>query len=48
MELKSFFLSSSGDNEIEINGGTLSAGDYIYELIIDGKKVDSKKMTLTR
>ena len=47
-ELKSFPLSNPGINEITINGGTLPVGDYLYTLVIDGKKMDSKKMMLTR
>ncbi|MFI5136167.1 MAG: tail fiber domain-containing protein, partial [Chitinophagales bacterium] len=47
-ELKSFPLSNSGVNEISIDGGTLPAGEYFYILTIDGKKIDSKKMVLTR
>ena len=43
-----YTLHQSGLNEIEIAGNTLPAGDYIYELSVDGKKIDSKKMTLTR
>lgn len=43
-----YTLHQTGLNEILIAGNTLPAGDYIYELSIDGKKIDSKKMTLTR
>ena len=47
-ELKSFPLSNPGINEITINGGTLPVGEYLYSLVIDGNKMDSKKMMLTR
>jgi len=47
-EMQSFPLSNSGMNEIKIDAGTLSAGDYIYSLSIDGKMIDSKRMTITR
>jgi hypothetical protein len=33
---------------IEIQGGELGAGLYIYSLIIDGKEIDTKRMILTR
>lgn len=45
-ELKSFMLNHAGRNEITLNGSTLPAGEYIYSLIIDGEKVDSKRMVL--
>ena len=47
-ELQTYRLPQTGSNEITVNGGTLSAGEYVYELIVDGRKVDSKKMSLTR
>lgn len=45
--LKSYTLTG-GMNSININGGTLSAGQYAYTLIADGKKIDSKNMILTK
>ena len=32
---------------IEINGGQLTAGSYIYSLIVDNILIDSKQMILT-
>ena len=37
-----------GNSELEINGGILKAGMYLYSLIADGKEVDTKRMILTR
>jgi hypothetical protein len=47
-ELESFPLSNSGMNEITINGGMLPVGEYLYSLVIEGKKIDSKRMVLTQ
>ncbi len=33
-------------NEVTINAGALSSGQYMYSLLVDGKKVDSKNMFL--
>lgn len=38
---------ASANGEVVIQGGNLKPGIYIYTLIIDGKTVASKKMTLT-
>jgi hypothetical protein len=46
--LKTFSLNNSRANEITIDANTLSSGEYIYSLVIDGKKIDSKNMVLTR
>jgi len=46
--LKSYTLNNKGINEVTINTGTLSSGEYIYSLLVDGKKMDSKKMILTK
>jgi hypothetical protein len=35
-------------NQVTIDGGTLSSGQYVYSLVVDGKKVDSKQMVLTK
>lgn len=39
---------SKGEGEIEISDKLLSSGTYIYQLIIDGRTIDNKKMVLTR
>jgi hypothetical protein len=46
-QLKSYVLGNKGMAEVSIDPGTLSAGQYVYALSIDGKEVDSKHMTLT-
>lgn len=46
--LKTYTLTNKGMNEVIINGGTLSSGQYTYSLSVDGKMVDSKKMILTK
>ncbi|MEO8146505.1 MAG: tail fiber domain-containing protein [Bacteroidia bacterium] len=46
--LKSFSINQSGVGQIIINANELAAGSYLYSLIIDNAKVDSKKMELTK
>lgn len=46
--IKTFTLANKGAGAVTIDAGTLSAGSYLYSLIIDGKKVDTKKMILIR
>ena len=45
-QLITFTLSNGGMNEVTINAGALSSGQYMYSLLVDGKKVDSKNMIL--
>lgn len=47
VELK-FYISQSGFGQILVSGGALASGTYLYELIADGKRVDSKRMILTK
>ncbi len=47
-KVKSFLISERGSSQINLPAGSLVAGVYTYQLIIDGKVVDSKKMMLTR
>jgi len=46
-QVKSFTLTT-GVNNVTINAGSLSAGQYMYSLVVDGKKVDTKNMVLTK
>lgn len=46
-QVKSFVLIN-GINNVTISAGSMSSGEYVYALFIDGKKVDSKKMILTK
>lgn len=47
IQIKSFNINQKGIGSIVINGNELIAGIYIYNLIIDGKEIDSKRMVLT-
>jgi hypothetical protein len=46
-ELKSFSISERGASQISISAGTLAAGVYAYQLMVDGKVVDTKQMIIT-
>ncbi len=46
--LKTYTLSNSGMNEVTINAGSLTSGQYSYSLIIDGKVADTKTMVLMK
>lgn len=45
--VKTFFLKT-GTNNIAVSAANLLPGEYKYSLFIDGKKVDSKSMTLIK
>lgn len=45
--LNTFKIDSKGAGQILISGNSLQAGTYVYELIVDGKQVDAKRMVLT-
>lgn len=48
VKMAEFDLVIQGRQNIEISGGKLSPGTYIYSLIVEEKLIDSKKMILTR
>ncbi len=48
IELKSFDITNKGFGNITINGSELSAGMYLYTLLIDNKIIDTKRMLLTK
>jgi trimeric autotransporter adhesin len=48
IKVKTFELNSKNGEALNINGGELSAGTYIYTLVVDDVLVDSKKMVLTK
>jgi trimeric autotransporter adhesin len=48
IKIKTFELNSKNGEALNINGGALSAGTYIYTLVVDDVLVDSKKMILTK
>jgi len=45
--INTFKIQAKGAGQILISGNSLTAGTYIYELIVDGKQIDSKRMVLT-
>jgi len=46
-QVKAYALTN-GMNQVTVDAGSLSAGQYMYSLVIDGKKADTKNMVLTR
>jgi cell division septum initiation protein DivIVA len=46
--VKSISLDNRGAGQVTISSGTLPAGSYNYTLWLNGKKMDSKQMMLTR
>jgi trimeric autotransporter adhesin len=46
--VKSISINNRGAGQVTISSGTLPAGSYNYTLWMDGKKMDSKQMILTR
>ena len=47
-QIKQILLSERGEGSQWISGSELSAGMYLYALIVDGKEVDVKRMILTK
>lgn len=47
-QIHTFDISERGKSSVKIDGGSLSAGMYIYALITDGKVIDTKRMILTK
>lgn len=45
--IKTYSINATGNGAIEINGGELQPGMYMYSLIANGKEIDTKKMILT-
>ncbi|HEY6977868.1 MAG TPA: tail fiber domain-containing protein [Chitinophagaceae bacterium] len=46
--IKTFPLTQKGNGQLSIKAGELSAGTYYYVLKVDGAKIDSKQMMLTK
>ncbi|MEM9850288.1 MAG: tail fiber domain-containing protein, partial [Bacteroidota bacterium] len=46
--IKQIELSGTGQGQIMLAAHSLTAGNYRYQLIIDGRVVDSKQMVLTK
>jgi hypothetical protein len=47
-QILSSYPVAQGVGQITISGGTLAAGSYFYQLYIDGKMIDSKRMVLLK
>lgn len=47
-EIKSLELTQKGNGQLNIAAGSLSAGNYYYTLIVDGKKADTKQMQIVK
>jgi hypothetical protein len=46
--LKTIPLKSYGEGQVTINAGELAAGSYFYTLTVDGQRIDTKQMILTK
>lgn len=46
--VRMFSLKGEGTGSIEIEGGSMAAGNYYYSLVVDGYQVDSKTLVLTK
>ena len=47
-QLKNITVGKRGKATVKISGNELSAGMYLYALIVDGKVVDTKRLILTQ
>ncbi|HEY5823254.1 MAG TPA: T9SS type A sorting domain-containing protein, partial [Cyclobacteriaceae bacterium] len=47
-QMKNIQVRDRGQVSVKISGSELSAGMYLYALIVDGKVVDTKRMMLTQ
>jgi len=47
-QIKQILITERGEGSQTISGSELSAGMYLYALIVDGKEVDVKRMILTK
>jgi hypothetical protein len=41
-------IINRGKGQLTITAGTLPAGTYVYSLIADGKRADSKQLVITK
>jgi hypothetical protein len=46
--LQTIQVSGEGNGQIILSAGTLSSGTYVYDLVIDGRQIDSKIMIVAR
>jgi hypothetical protein len=47
-QLRNILVNERGNTAVKISGNDLSAGMYLYTLIVDGKVVDTKRLILTQ
>jgi len=47
-QLRNILVNDRGNTAVKISGNDLSAGIYLYALIVDGKVVDTKRLILTQ
>ena len=47
-QIEEYSVTERGETSVTIDGGSLSAGMYLYALIVDGQVIDTKRMILTR
>jgi hypothetical protein len=47
-QIKNFKISTPGNGQIVIDGGSMEPGIYMYSLIVDQKEVGTRKMILTK
>jgi hypothetical protein len=48
VELKAYSLTKAGFQSVIVNGSELTAGMYLYTLVVDNEIVDTKRMILTK
>lgn len=46
-EMKTVSVTGTGKGNIQLNGGSFAPGTYTYQLVIDGKTIDTKLMVIT-
>ena len=47
-QITEYPITERGTTSVTIDGGSLSAGMYLYALIVDGQVIDTKRMILTK
>lgn len=47
-QIAEFGITGRGSTSVTIDGGSLSAGMYLYALVADGQVIDTKRMILTK
>ena len=44
--LQTFNISAAGHGQITVSKGTLAPATYVYDMTVNGKIIDSKKMVI--